>query len=155
MEIYRDFRELLESFNAQKVEYVIVGGYALAYHGAPRYTRDIDLYVRPTEANSHRIMAALEAFGFGQAGLTADDFQKPGQIVQLGYPPVRVDLITSIEGVSWEQVAAGKSMGEYGGEPVPFIGRAEFIANKKAAGRLQDLADAERIEGPPPDSPET
>ena len=151
MEIYRDFRELLESFNAQKVEYVVVGGYARAHHGAPRYTRDIDLYVRPTEANSHRILAALEAFGFGQVGLTAADFGKPGQIVQLGYPPVRIDLITSIEGVSWEQVAAGISMGEYGGEPVPFIGRAEFIANKKAAGRLQDLADAERIEGPPPE----
>jgi len=153
MEIYRDFKELLESFNAIEVEYVVVGGYALAHHGAPRYTRDIDLYVRPTEANSHRIMAALDAFGFGQVGLTAEDFQKPGQVVQLGYPPVRIDLITSIEGVSWGQVAGGKVMGEYGGEPVPFIGRAEFIANKKAAGRLQDLADAERIEGPPPDSP--
>jgi hypothetical protein len=148
MEIYPDFKELLELFNAQKVEYVIVGGHALAFHGAIRATKDIDLYVRPTEGNSHRIMAALEAFGFGQVGLTAEDFQKPGQIVQLGYPPVRIDLVTSIEGVTWEQVAAGISMGEYGGEPVPFIGRAEFIANKKAAGRLQDLADAERIEGP-------
>ena len=149
MEIYRDFKELLELFNARKVEYVVVGGYARAHHGAPRYTRDIDLYVSPTEANSHRILAALEAFGFGQVGLTAEDFQKPGQVVQLGYPPVRIDLVTSIEGVTWEQVAAGISMGEYGDEPVPFIGRAEFIANKKAAGRLQDLADAERIEGPP------
>jgi hypothetical protein len=120
----------------------------LAFHGAIRATKDIDLYVRPTETNSHRILAALEAFGFGQVGLTAQDFQKPGQVVQLGYPPVRIDLVTSIEGVSWEQVAAGVSMGEYGGEPVPFIGKAEFIANKKAAGRLQDLADAERIEGP-------
>ncbi len=151
MEIYPDFKELLELFNAQKVEYVIVGGHALAFHGAIRATKDIDLYVRPTEANSHRIMAALEAFGFGQVGLTAEDFQKPGQVVQLGHPPVRIDLVTSIEGVSWDQVAGGKAMGEYGGEPVPFIGRAEFIANKKAAGRLQDLADAERIEGPPPD----
>jgi len=150
MEIYPDFKELLELFNAQKVEYVIVGGHALAFHGAIRATKDIDLYVRPIEGNSHRIMAALEAFGFGQVGLTAEDFQKPGQIVQLGYPPVRIDLVTSIEGVSWEQVAAGISMGEYGGEPVPFIGKAEFLANKKAAGRLQDLADAERIEGPTP-----
>ncbi len=152
MEIYPDFKELLELFNAQKVEYVIVGGHALAFHGAIRATKDIDLYVHPTEANSHRIMAALEAFGFGQVGLTAQDFQKTGQIVQLGYPPVRIDLVTSIEGVPWDQVAVGKAMGEYGGEPVPFIGRAEFIANKKAAGRLQDLADAERIEGPPADN---
>jgi hypothetical protein len=152
MESCRDFKELLELFNARKVEYVVVGGYALAFHGAVRATEDIDLYVRPTEANSHRILAALGAFGFGQVGLTAQDFQKPGQVVQLGYPPVRIDLVTSIEGVSWEQVAGGISMGEYGGEPVPFIGRAEFIANKKAAGRLQDLADAERIEGPAPES---
>ena len=152
MAIYQDFKELLELFNARKVEYVIVGGHALAFHGAIRATKDIDLYVRPTEGNSHRIMAALEAFGFGQVGLTAEDFQKPGQIVQLGYPPVRIDLVTSIEGVTWEQVAAGISMGEYGGEPVPFIGKAEFLANKKAAGRLQDLADAERIEGSPPES---
>ncbi len=144
MESCRDFRELLESFNASKVEYAIVGGYARAHHGAPRYTRDIDLYVRPTEANSHRIMSALEAFGFGQVGLTAQDFQKPGKVVQLGYPPVRIDLVTSIEGVSWEQVAAGISMGEYGGEPVPFIGRAKFIANKKAAGRLQNITAAEK-----------
>ena len=152
MEIYPDFRELLESFNAQKVEYVIVGGHALAFHGAIPATNDMDLYVRPTEANSHRIMAALEAFGFSDVGLATEVFQKPGIKAQLGCPPVRIDLVTSIEGVSWEQTAGGKSMGEYGGEPVPFIGRAEFIANKKAAGRLQDLADAERIEGSPPES---
>ncbi len=122
----------------------------MAFHGLARATKDIDLYVRPTAENSRRIMDALDAFGFGQVGLTAEDFQKPDQVVQLGSPPVRIYLITSIDGVSWEQVAGGISMGEYGGEPVPFIGRAEFIANKKAAGKLQDLADAERIEGPPP-----
>ena len=149
MEIYRDFKELLELFNARNVEYVIVGGYAVAHHGVPRYTRDIDLYVRPTAENSRQIMDALDAFGFGDVGLAAKDFQRPGQVAQLGYPPVRIDLVTSIEGVTWEQVDAGRAMGEYGGEPVPFIGKAELIANKKAAGRLQDLADAERLEGPP------
>jgi hypothetical protein len=154
MEIYQDFKELLELFNAQKVEYVIVGGHALAFHGAIRATKDIDLYVHPTVANSRRILAALVAFGFGQVGLTAENFQKPGQVVQLGYPPVRIDLVTSMEGVSWDQVATGKAVGEYGGEPVPFIGREEFIANKKAVGRFQDLADAERLEGPPSSSPE-
>jgi len=146
MEICPDFRELLELFNARNVEYVIVGAYALAFHGVIRATNDIDLYIRPTKANAERVMAALDAFGFGQAGLKTEDFEKPGQVIQLGAPPVRIDLITSIEGVSWEQAAGGKGQGEYGGTPVPFLGRAEFVANKKAVGRLQDLADVERLE---------
>jgi len=148
MEIYRDFKELFESCNAAKVEYVIVGGYALAHHGAPRDTRDIDLYIRPTKENSERIMAALNMFGFRPEELNAKDFQREGTFAQIGYPPVRVNLITSIAGVTWEQADAGKVTGNYGGEPVPFIGREEFIASKKAAGRRQDLADVERLVGP-------
>jgi len=147
MEIYRDFRELFESFNANNVEYVVVGGYALAHHGAPRYTKDIDLYVRPSVENSERIMAALDVYGFRPDELSAKDFQREGQIMQIGYPPIRVDIITSIAGVTWEQVDAGKVTGEYGGEPVPFIGRDEFIASKKATGRLSDLGDVERLVG--------
>jgi hypothetical protein len=147
MEIYRDFRELFESFNAKKVEYVIVGSYALAHHGAPRYTRDIDLYVRPTKENSERVMAALAAYGLQPEGLTAEDFQVPKNIIQVGRPPVRVDFIMSITGVTWEQADAGKVVGEYDGEPVPFIGREELIANKKAAGRHKDLGDAARLVG--------
>ncbi len=149
MAIYQDFKELLELFNARNVEYLIVGAHALAFHGHIRATKDIDLYVRPSQANAERVMAALHAFGFGGTGLAQEDFEKPDQIIQLGYPPVRIDLITSINGVSWEQAAAGKAKGEYGGEPVPFLGRAELIANKKAAGRLQDLADLERLLAPP------
>jgi hypothetical protein len=151
MEIYRDFKELLELFNARGVEYLIVGGYALAHHGVPWNTRDIDLYVRPTQANAERIMAALDAFGFGQVGLSAKDFQEPDQRIQLGAPPVRIDLITSLTGVSWEQAVGGRSQGNYGGRPLPFLGRTELIANKKAAGRPQDLVDVERLERPPSD----
>ena len=153
MDVYRDFRELLESFNAHKVEYVIVGGYAVAHHGAPRYTRDIDLYVNPTKANAERDMVALDRFGFGDVGLKSEDLQEPGQVIQLGYPPVRIDLMTSIAGVTWEQAARGESRGEYGGEPVPFLGRTELIASKKATGRPRDLDDAERLEGPPSEKP--
>lgn len=155
MEICRDFKELLELFNAKDVEYLIVGGYALAHHGAPRYTRDIDLYVRPTPDNASRIMDALDAFGFGQTGLTAEDFRQPAQVIQLGFPPARIDLVTSIEGVSWDQAFEGRSRGEYGGTSAPFLGRAELIANKKAVGRSQDLADVERLEGPPADNHES
>ncbi len=137
MAISQDFKELLELFNARSVEYVVVGAHALAFHGVIRATKDIDLYVRPSQANAERVMAALDAFGFGQIGLTQVDFERPGQIIQLGQPPVRIDIITEIEGVSWEQATAGRAQGEYGGEPVPFLGRAELIANKRAAGRPQ------------------
>ncbi|MFB3892224.1 MAG: nucleotidyl transferase AbiEii/AbiGii toxin family protein [Phycisphaerae bacterium] len=119
MDIFRDFRELFESFNAAKVEHIVVGGYALAHHGKPRYTRDIDLYVRPTRENAERVIKALDAYGFTFPDLTAEDFQKPDQVVQIGYPPVRVDLIMSIAGVSWDEAYAGRSQGDYDGEPVP------------------------------------
>lgn len=146
MELHPDFKELLELFNAGRVEYLVVGAHALACHGFVRATKDIDLYVRPTPENASRIMQALTAFGFGEIGLKTEDFQTPGQIVQLGYPPVRIDLVTSIEGVTWEQATSGAVDGDYGGTSVRFLGRAELIANKKAAGRPQDLADADRLE---------
>ncbi len=145
MEVQRDFKELLESFNRNGVEYLIVGGYALAFHGAPRFTGDIDLYVRPGAANASRIMAALVEFGFGATGLSEADFAEPGKIVQLGFPPVRIDLITSIAGVDWDRAWAGRAPGDYGGAPVAFIGRREFVENKRATARAKDLADLEAL----------
>ena len=145
MEIPNDFKELLELFNNHKVEYLIVGGYALAFHGAPRVTGDIDLFVRPTDENAERILAALDAFGFGSLNLSKRDFTTPGMVVQLGVPPMRVDLITRVSGVPWEQADAGKVAGSYGDVPVHFIGRRDFIANKKATGRKKDLADVEAL----------
>ena len=100
MEPQPDFKELLALFNAHEVEYIVVGAYALAFHGAPRFTGDIDVFVRPTPQNAQRIIAALDAFGFGDIGLSPSDFQRPDHVVQLGVPPVRVDLITSLTGVS-------------------------------------------------------
>ena len=145
MEAYKDFKELLELFNAKGVEYLVVGGYALAFHGAPRYTGDLDLYVRPTPGNGDRIVAALADFGFASLGLKQEDFVQPDQVVQLGVPPIRVDMITSIDGVTWEEASAGKVQGEYGGVPVYFIGRTEFLRNKRAAGRQKDRADLETL----------
>jgi hypothetical protein len=94
-------------------------------------------------------MDALDAFGFGAVGLKQEDFEKPEQIIQLGFPPIRIDLITSINGVSWQEAQAGASRGEYAGTPVPFLGRAELIANKKAAGRPQDVLDVQELEKGP------
>ena len=145
MEIQQDFKELLELFNKHRVGYVIVGGYALAFHGSPRYTGDMDIYVNPDAINASRIIKALEDFGFGSVGLTATDFERPGQIIQLGVPPVRVDIITSITGVSWEDAFSTRAQGKYGDIPVYFIGREQFVMNKRALGRKRDLADLEAL----------
>ncbi|MEN6338059.1 MAG: nucleotidyltransferase [Phycisphaerales bacterium] len=148
MDIRNDFKELLESFNKHKVEYVIVGGYAVAFHGAPRVTGDIDLFVRPTSDNAKRVLRALDQFGFGSLNLSEDDFTTPGMVVQLGVPPVRIDIITRVSGVPWEKADAGKAAGFYADTPAYFIGRDDLVANKRATGRKKDLADVEALGEP-------
>jgi hypothetical protein len=145
MKVQPDFKELLALLNVHNVEYVIVGGYALAFHGVPRYTGDLDILVKPVPGNARQILAALEKFGFGLLGLTAEDFILPDQVVQLGVPPVRVDFITSLTGVPCLEAFAGRVAGRYGDVPVYFIGRDQFIANKRATGRKRDLADLEAL----------
>jgi hypothetical protein len=145
MEIQKDFRELLELFNAHKVEYIVVGGYALAFHGAPRFTGDIDLLVKPDSKNAGRILAALKEFGFGSLNLCESDFICRGNVIQLGVPPVRIDIMTSLTGVDWEKAQAGKVAADYGGVAAYFLGKKEFILNKKALGRKKDLADLEAL----------
>jgi hypothetical protein len=145
MEVQSDFRDLLALFNAYQVDYMIIGAHALAYHGAPRYTGDMDLLVRPDPENAQRILQALDEFGFGGLGLVAQDFATPGKVIQLGVVPVRVDIVTSITGVTWEEAAAGRVHGKYGDVSVCFIGRNEFILNKQALGRKKDQADLEAL----------
>lgn len=145
MEIQQDFKELLELFNGHSVEYVIVGAYALAYHGSPRFTGDIDIFVRPSHDNAAKVISALDHFGFGSLNLTIDDFQKPDSFVQLGVPPVRIDIITSLTGLTWEEADKGKQRGLYGKLPVFFLGREQYIVNKRATGRKKDLADLEAL----------
>ena len=147
MEIQPDFRELLALFNEQNVEYLIVGGYALAFHGTPRYTGDLDILVRPDPPNAQRILKVLALFGFGLLGLAAADFENPERVIQLGEPPVRIDLITSITGVSWEEAFSSRVPGSYDDIPVNFLGRESFIRNKRAIGRAKDLADIEALDG--------
>jgi hypothetical protein len=145
MEVQQDFRDLLELFNKHKVDFIIVGAYALGFHGAPRYTGDLDVFVRPDPINARSIMQALSEFGFGSVGLSAADFEKEGKVIQLGLPPVRVDIITSITGVSWEQARLGRVKGQFGDLMVYFIGRDDFIENKRALGRKKDIADLEAV----------
>lgn len=145
MEPPRDFCELLECFNASGVKAIIVGAYALAFHGAPRMTGDLDVLVQPEADNSQRVAEALTAFGFESLGLSAGDFLRPDIVVQLGVPPLRVDLLTGISGVTWDDAWAGAVAGEFGTVDVRFLGLAELRRNKRAAGRLKDLADLEAL----------
>jgi len=145
MEVQPDFKELLALFNDHRVSYLIVGGYALAFHGAPRFTGDLDIFIKPDHENASRIVAALDAFGFASLGLTESDFEQPDQVIQLGVAPVRIDLITTITGVSWDEAFAGKVVSSYGDVPVHYIGRQQFVLNKRATGRKRDLADLEAL----------
>ena len=145
MEVQKDFRDLLELFNKHKVDYIIVGAYALGFHGAPRYTGDLDIFVKPDPVNAKRIIQALNEFGFGTLGLTMEDFVEEGKVVQLGVPPVRIDIITSITGVQWEQAQSGRVDGFFGDLMVHYVGRDDFITNKKALGRKKDMADLEAV----------
>lgn len=145
MEVQPDFRELLASFNAHDVEYLIAGGYALAFHGAPRFTGDLDILVRPSTENAARVLSALDDFGFGSVGLTLEDFCVPDRVIQLGTPPVRIDLLTSISGVAEDESFATRVAGRYGEVETHFLGRAQLVANKRATGRKRDEADIEAL----------
>lgn len=146
MKTSRDFEDLLGYFNARGVDYLVVGAHAFAFHAKPRFTKDLDLLVRITPGNAERILAALDDFGFGGVGLEEDDFLGSEQIIQLGVAPNRVDLITSIDGVSFEEAWEGRVAGRYGEQPVFYLGLRELIRNKQASGRAQDLADLEWLE---------
>ena len=143
MRIEKDYEDLLRLFNKHKVRYCIVGAYALAFHAMPRYTKDMDILVEPGMENGCKIIKALDAFGFKSLKLKAEDFDRGGAIIQLGHEPVRVDLLTSIEGVSFEEVWKNRTRGSYGKGKIYFIGMNELIKSKKAVWRKQDEADLE------------
>ncbi|MDD4101415.1 MAG: nucleotidyltransferase [Kiritimatiellae bacterium] len=145
MKLPPDFKEFLELFNAKGVEYMIVGSYALAYYGAPRYTGDIDVFVHRTTLNAKRIIGALNEFGFAFPNLTGEDFLKDDTVVQLGVPPVRIDILTFLSGLDWDAAEAHRVSDEIDGIPVFMIGRDDYIANKRASGRAKDLADIEAL----------
>jgi predicted nucleotidyltransferase len=143
----RDFKEFAESLHARGVEYLIVGGYALAAHGHPRYTGDIDFWILRTPENLERLLMALKDFGFGSLGLTTHDFT-PDSVIQLGQPPRRIDLMTTIDGVDFDRCYARRETVELAGLQLNIIGLEDFKTNKRATGRLKDLADLEDLEPP-------
>ncbi len=147
MQLDPDFKEFIECCIADEVEFLIVGGYAVAAYGHPRYTKDLDVWVLIDGTNADRLVNALERFGFGSLGLTATDFSEPDTVVQLGYPPKRIDILMSIDGVDFADCSSRRMEIDVEGmtSPVPFIGLDDLRRNKRASGRAQDLADVEAL----------
>jgi len=127
MKVEKDYEELLGLFNRHNVRCCIVGSFALAFHARPRYTKDLDILIEPSSQNAQRILDALNDFGFGSLQLSEQDFMKPGQIIQLGYEPVRIDLITSIEGMDFKEIWNNRSAGQFGETPV-FLSEMNYPA---------------------------
>ncbi|MBK7233235.1 MAG: hypothetical protein IPH93_13485 [Saprospiraceae bacterium] len=141
----QDFKEFVELLIKHKVEYLIVGGYAVGIHGHPRYTGDLDIWLSPTEKNAIKILGAVNEFGFQSIGLKVEDFTKEGNIIQLGYPPLRIDLLTKIDGVTFDSCFENRKEVDIDGILVNFIGYWDLLENKKQSGRHRDLDDLENL----------
>lgn len=145
MKTEKDFEELLELFNKNKVKYCIIGAYAVAFYAEPRYTKDMDILIEPDMENARKIIKSLNEFGFQGLALKEKYFIQKGKVIQLGYEPVRIDLITSIEGCNSEDVWKNMAVGAYGKHKTFFIGLNELIKNKKKSGRKQDSVDISKL----------
>ncbi len=145
MAINPDFRDLFAALNATGAEYLLVGGYAVGLHAIPRFTKDLDIFIRPDDPNASRVFAALQAFGAPLADLSPKDLATPGTVFQVGVAPNRIDVINKIDGVTFDEAWDGRTSTTYGGQTVPVIGKAELLRNKIASGRPQDLIDAEAL----------
>jgi hypothetical protein len=145
MKINSDFRDLLRSFNAAGVRYLIVGGYAVMVHTEPRYTKDLDIWIDPVEDNARRMIAGLKEFGAPTSDVQPSDFTAPDVFFQIGIEPIRIDILTSVTGLDFHGAWQRRVTFDFGGEPSPVLCRQDILAAKIAAGRSRDLKDAERI----------
>ncbi len=146
MTLSKDFEDFVRLLNQHQVEYMIVGGYALALHGKPRHTGDLDIWINISDSNSEKMLKVLKDFGMSSMGFRKEDFLKPGYMSQIGYPPLRIDILNSIDGISF--IDAFKNMNCIEIEnslKIQYIGLKDFIKNKQATGRIQDLADIQEI----------
>jgi hypothetical protein len=141
----QDFREFIELLNKHEVRYLVIGGYAVALHGHPRYTKDLDIWIEMERSNAAKLMNALTDFGFGSVGLNLNDFTVPDQVIQLGYPPNRIDLVTTPDGVDFATCYQARVKVPINGIEISFIDLENLKLNKKASARLQDLADLEKL----------
>ena len=149
MLVNSDFKELLNILNDKQVKYLVIGGYAVIKYAEPRYTKDLDLWVMAEPNNALAVFSALRAFGAPLSNLTPDDFAHEGYFYQMGVPPVRVDILMSIPGLSFEEAWAKREMVDFDGVQLPFISKQDLIISKRATGRPQDLLDAQALEKTP------
>lgn len=142
----KDFKEFVALLKKHDAEYMIVGGYAVGVHGYPRYTGDLDIWLNPTEPNAERVLRAITDFGFGSFKLTVADLTKEDNVIQFGQPPLRIDLLTSIDGVTFDACYANRKEVTFDGLAMNFIGYHDLVTNKKATGRHRDLDDVENMD---------
>ncbi len=146
MALTQDFKEFIQLLNDKSVKYLLVGGYAVGFYGHPRYTKDLDLWLECSEENAKNLEAVLIEFGFGSLGLSSSDFLDPESVIQLGYPPSRIDLIMGVSGIRFEDCFPKREIIDLDGITINLINLEDLKANKKASGRFQDLADLENLE---------
>jgi hypothetical protein len=145
MQVNQDFADLFAALNAAEARYLLVGGYAVSFHAEPRFTKDLDIWVEASPVNAARVHEALVAFGAPLAGITPSDLSTMGNVVQIGVPPNRIDVVTSIDGVEFLAAWPDRVVTTYGDHAVPVIGKDALIRNKRASGRPQDLLDVEKL----------
>ena len=145
-----DFKEFVALLNSNQVEYLIVGGYALAAYGHPRYTGDLDFWIGTDPSNAKRVLSALEQFGFGALGIGVEDLTTPDRVIQMGFPPRRIDLLTCIDGVEFASAFARGVTGDADSQELNFISLDDFKTNKRTTGRHKDLADLDALDGASP-----
>jgi len=146
MILSQDFREFIKLLNSNQVRYLVVGGYAVAFHGHPRYTKDIDIWIWVSKNNAKKVLKTLDEFGFSSLGLKEEDFLEPGYVIQLGYPPNRIDILTQVTGLEFDLCYSSKMELDVDGIIVNFLDLENLKKNKRSVGRFQDLADLESLE---------
>jgi len=144
----QDFIDFIELLNLHNVEYMVVGAHALAFHGRPRHTGDLDIWIKPSFDNATKMVNVIDDFGFSSLGLTKEDFLKENYVTQLGYPPLRIDILNSISGVNFDDAYKGRILGQDGDLTISFINISDFIANKQASGRPKDIGDITSLHKP-------
>ena len=141
-----DFKELLQLFAESEVKYLIIGAFSVAYYGYVRSTGDLDIWLECSESNSKNVIKALEKFGFADVGISEKDFQEQDTVIQLGFPPYRIDLLTSADGLNFDKCYENRSVHQIDDKPVNFISKVDLIINKRTTGRTKDMLDLENLE---------
>jgi|SRR6185312_15287506 len=144
----KDFVDFINLLNQYNVEYMVVGAHALAFHGRPRHTGDLDIWIKPSDDNAVKMIVVLKDFGFGSLKLAKEDFLKENYVTQLGYPPLRIDILNAISGVNFDDAYKGRILGQVGDLVISFINISDFIANKQATGRAKDIGDISALKKP-------